>query len=101
MSTPSKRQTVTFGSGPDAEFGDDDPTVIDGTPLVEFDTPDTMPRCIECGRVVFFDAFTPAASFVAQGVFQGDRCVRSRPEVTRWWYWCGEKHVGKFYIPPR
>ena len=42
------------------EFGQDDPTVVDGTPLVEFETPETMPRCQECGRVVFFDDFTDA-----------------------------------------
>lgn len=78
------------------EFGDDDPTVIDGTPLVEFETPVTMPRCQECGRVVFFDAFTPAASMVAEGMFNGDRCVRARDGR---WYWCGERRKFVYFVP--
>jgi hypothetical protein len=81
------------------DFGDDEPTVVDGTPLVEFEgvTPVTMPRCLDCGRVVFFDAFTDAASIVAMGLFSADRCVRSRDGRMRW---CGEKWELR-YKPPR
>ena len=79
------------------EFGQDDPTVVDGTPLAEFETPETMPRCQECGRVVFFDDFTDAASIVAMGLFSADRCVRSRDGRMRW---CGEAWELR-YRPPR
>jgi hypothetical protein len=77
------------------ELGDDDPTVIDLDR--EFDTPDTMPRCQECGRVVFFDDFSDAASIVAMGLFSSDRCVRSRDGRMRW---CGEAWELR-YKPPR
>jgi hypothetical protein len=78
------------------EFGQDDPTVVDGTPLAEFETPETMPRCQECGTVVFFDAFTPAASMVADGLFSDDRCVRARDLH---WYWCGELRKFVYFVP--
>lgn len=80
------------------DLGDDDPTVIDGNALLEeFETPETMPRCQDCGRVVFFDAFTPAASIIAEGLFSGDRCVRARDGH---WYWCGERRKFVYYVPP-
>ena len=72
---------------PSSDFGDDDPTVIDGAPFVEAAnenvTPVEMPRCVECGAVCFEDDFTEAA--LAIGL---DRCVRSRPNVERPWHWC-------------
>lgn len=80
----------------DDEFGDDDPTVIDGTPLAEFDSPPTMPRCQECRRIVFFDEFSPASMLVAEGLFSGDRCVRARDSH---WYWCGEKRKFVYFVP--
>jgi hypothetical protein len=75
------------------ELGDDDPTVIDLDR--EFDTPATMPRCQECGRVVFFDEFSPRASLIAEGMFNGDRCVRARDGH---WYWCGERRKFVYFV---
>lgn len=95
--TRSRRTTGTFGSGAGAELGPDDPTVTDGVPLADFDTPVTMPRCVECGRVVFFDDFTQAASIVAMHLFSEDRCVRARDGH---WWWCGERWR-VVYVPPR
>lgn len=83
--------------GPGGDLGDDDPTIIELDPD-EFETPDTMPRCQECGRVVFFDAFTPSASLIAEGLFSGDRCVRARDGH---WYWCGELRKFVYYVPKR
>ncbi len=79
-------------------FPEEEPTRVDLTPAAaaEFDTPITMPRCQECGRVVFFDAFTPAASMVAEGLFSGDRCVRARDGH---WYWCGERRKFVYFVP--
>lgn len=88
---------ATCVAGMGGDFGDDDPTVIDGTPLVEYDTPVTMPRCLDCGRVVFFDDFTQAASAIAMGLFSADRCVRARDGH---WWWCGEMWELR-YKPPR
>lgn len=82
------------------DFGEEDPTIIEDPSVREFDTPPTMPRCHVCKRVVFFDDWTPGASIVAEGLFNGDRCVRSRPDVERWWYWCGERRTVTFYVPP-
>ena len=79
------------------DLGDDDPTVIDGAPLAEFDEGKTMPRCQECGRVVFFDSFTEAASLIAMNLFSADRCVRSKDGRLRW---CGEAWELR-YRPPR
>ena len=90
---------------PPDQLGPDDPTVIEPSPFVsalnevpgEYDTPETMPRCQECGRVVFFDDFSDAASIVAMGLFSADRCVRSRDGRMRW---CGEAWELR-YKPPR
>jgi len=86
---------------PAADFGEDDKTVTDGAviPISDQDviTPTELPRCTECGRVVFFDDFTQAASAVAMGLFAADRCVRARDGH---WWWCGE--IWRLaYIPPR
>lgn len=82
---------------PPGDYGDDDPTVIDGTPFLDEVTPVTMPRCAECGRVVFFDDFTVVASAISMNLFNADRCVRSK--AGHWW-WCGERWR-LVYIPPR
>ena len=67
------------------DYGDDDPTVIDGTLLTEeFDTPETIPRCIDCGHVVFFDAFSFPASQIASNLFSSRQCVTSRDGHFRW-----------------
>jgi hypothetical protein len=97
MSTRSKRTTGTYGSGAGADLGDDDPTVIDGAQFADEVTPVELPRCTECGRVVFFDDFTQAASAVAMGLFNADRCVRGRKGN---WWWCGERWRVVF-APPR
>ena len=67
------------------DFGDDERTVIDGTPLVDNGeiTPVELPRCTECGSVVFDDDFNELA--LAMGL---ERCVRSKPEAERPWHWC-------------
>lgn len=92
---------ATFGDGEDSN--DDDPTVIEPSPFVsalnEVPGEKTMPRCADCGRVVFFDDFTDAASAISQGLFGDDRCVRSRPDVARWWRWCCERRTAVFYVP--
>jgi hypothetical protein len=105
MSTQRKPPTGTSGAGtgPEPPVGDpwpeEEPTVVELTDadVQEFDTPVTMPRCQECGRVVFLDAFTDAASIVAMGLFSADRCVRSRDGRMRW---CGEAWELR-YRPPR
>lgn len=81
------------------DYGEDEPTIVELTDsdVREFDTPPTMPRCQECGRVVFFDDFSDAASIVAMGLFSADRCVRSRDGRLRW---CGEAWELR-YRPPR
>lgn len=76
------------------DLGEDDPTVIDLDH--EFDTPATMPRCTVCGRVVFFDEFTVAASIVAQGIFSEERCVRARDGH---WRWCCETREFVYKVP--
>jgi len=67
------------------DFGDDDPTILDGTPLTESGeiTPIEPPRCTECGAVVFEDDFDQVA--LAIGL---ERCVRSRPGAENPWWWC-------------
>lgn len=83
---------------PPADVGDVDPTRVDLDPS-EFDSPVTMPRCVDCGRVVFIDDFTVPASALAEGLFSSDRCVRSRPDIERWWRWCCERRTATFYVP--
>lgn len=64
------------------ELGPDDPTVIDGTPFV--DEPKTIPRCRDCGNLVFFDAFSFPASQIASNLFSARQCVTSRDGHFRW-----------------
>ncbi len=78
-----------------AEF-DDEPTVIDGTPLLDDDTPTTLPRCTECATVVFFDDFTEPSQALAFGLFGGDRCVRAKDGH---WYWCANLRKYVQFIP--
>ena len=67
------------------DFSDDDPTIIEGSLLADDEnvTPVELPRCFECGAVVFDDGFDDMA--MAIGL---DRCVRSRPGAERPWHWC-------------
>lgn len=74
------------------DFGEEEPTVIDGTPLAsEFETPQTMPRCQECGAIVFFDDFDPYSLHLG---FPRDACVRGKDGS---WWWCANysKEKGK------
>ena len=83
MSTRSKPPTDIYDAGTASDFGQDEPTVVDG----EHITPVELPRCQECGRVVFFDDFSDAAAAIAMRLFSPDRCVRARDGH---WWWCGE-----------
>ena len=66
------------------DFGDDDPTVIDGALLTDENiTPVDVVRCAECGGAIFDDDFDQMA--LAIGL---DRCVRSKPGAERPWHWC-------------
>lgn len=67
------------------DFGDDDPTIVEDPSVREFEavTPVEVPRCVECGAVVFDDDFDDMA--LAFGL---DRCARSRPGVANPWHWC-------------
>ena len=76
-------------------FDDDEPTIVETEP--DEITPMELPRCTECGRVVFFDDFTQVASAIAAALFSADRCVRARDGH---WYWCGERWELR-YSPPR
>lgn len=78
-------------------WNENDETVVDGAFSDENVTPVELPRCSGCGRVVFFDDFTEAASAVAAGLFSADRCVRARDGH---WWWCGELWELR-YKPPR
>ena len=85
MSTRSKRKTGISGAGRGADFGDDDPTIVEDPSVKQFDTPVTMPRCQECGAVVFFDDFDAASLTLATmaGVLGSGRCIRARDG--HWW----------------
>ena len=78
------------------DLGEDDDTVIERDPD-ENVTPVELPRCFGCGRVVFFDDFTQAASAIAAALFSADRWVRARDDH---WWWCGELWELR-YKPPR
>ena len=78
---------------PSDDFGEDEPTRVDD-PAAEFDSPPTMPRCQDCGRVVFFDSFTYTGSVIAAGLFSDDRCVRGEN-----WRWCCERRDAVFHVP--
>lgn len=82
---------------PSDDFGEDEPTIIDG----EHDTPVELPRCTECGAIVFFDDFTEPARAMGGGLFMDRQCVRARDG--HWWYCASfSKDRGKFvYLVPR
>jgi hypothetical protein len=66
------------------DFGEDDPTILDGTPLAEDDanvTPVELPRCSECGALVFIDDFDRQSL----ASFPPDHCMRARNGS---WHWC-------------
>ena len=58
-------------------FGDDEDTVIELEPD-ENVTPVELPRCSECGSVVFLDDFTDLAAAIGVGMFSRGQCVRAR-----------------------
>jgi hypothetical protein len=72
----------TSGSGTLAAPDDDEPTIVESGEI----TPVELPRCTECGNVVFFDDFTEPAAALAFGLFQGKTCLRARDGH---WYYCG------------
>jgi hypothetical protein len=79
----------------DDDFLDaDDLTIVDDDGKI---TPLELPRCTECGRVVFFDDFTDIAKTVSLDLFSRDRCVRAKDGH---WWWCG-KRWRLVYTPPR
>lgn len=68
------------------DFGEEGDTVIDGDPLLdEHVTPLELPRCSECGALVFVDDYSDSAEVLARGMFAGDKCIRSRNEL---WHFC-------------
>lgn len=85
------------------DFGDEDPTIMDGAPLVddENETPPSIPRCTECGSVVFFDDFTPAASVIGSSIFSNGQCVRARDG--HWWHCANysKERTKLVILPPR
>lgn len=81
-----------------SDFGDEDPTVLDGTPFEDTDTPTSLPRCQTCGSLVFLDDYTPAAAALASGIFTGSgQCMRSRSGS---WAYCAnfDKDGGELRI---
>ncbi len=72
------------------DFGENDDTVIDGTPLVDDNvTPTSNPRCVECGEIAFVDN----AALVS---FPGDRCLRA---IDAHWHWCRVLRKSVTYVP--
>lgn len=74
-------------------WDENDPTVVED---LAGDTPVELPRCSECGRVVFFDDFTEPASALGMGLFQNERCVRARDGH---WRWCCETRTFVYKVP--
>jgi hypothetical protein len=72
-----------------SDFDEDEKTVVDGSII----TPTELPRCTECGAVVFFDDFSEPAAALAYGLFQSKTCLRSRLEMgtPHSWYWCSDR----------
>lgn len=99
--TPTRKPTDTSDVGEDADFGDDEPTVIDLSADFDAVTPVELPRCTECGNVVFFDDFTEPAAALAYGLFTSKQCLCSRTSVGApgSWYWCSEKRKYVVYVP--
>lgn len=73
---------------PSDEFGEEDPTVIDGTPLAEDNTPVEPPLCPECGHIVTID------SFLSHPSYPTDRCVSG---ATGKWHSCATLRKAVFY----
>lgn len=73
-------------------FGEDEPTVVDGDEI----TPQELPRCTECGNVVFFDDFTEPAAALSSGLFQAKTCIRARDGH---WYWCSDLRKYVYFVP--
>ncbi len=84
---------ATSDDGEAGSFGPDDATVVEDW---EEKTPETMPRCTVCGRVIFYDEFSQAGSIVAQGLFHEERCVRARDGH---WRWCCETREFVYKVP--
>lgn len=63
-----------------SDFDDEEQTVVDG----EHITPVDLPRCTECGAVVFFDSFDEPAQALAFGLFGSKTCIRARDG--HFWY---------------
>jgi hypothetical protein len=78
------------------DFGDDDPTVIDGAQFVDEVTPVELPRCTECGAIVFFDDFTEPAAALAAGLFGSKNCVRARDGH---WHYCADLRKYVYFLP--
>lgn len=75
------------------DLGDDDVTIIDERDLI---TPVELPRCTECGAVVFHDDFTEPAAALAAGLFASKQCVRARDGH---WYWCADLRKYVYFLP--
>lgn len=77
-------------SPPSDDFGEDDPTVIDGGPFLDEDTPVEPPRCVECGGITFTDT-------AAVTSFPDDRCLHSIDPHR--WHWCHKLRKTVTYVP--
>lgn len=75
-----------------SRFDDDDPTIVDDGEI----TPQELPRCVECGNVVFHDDFDEPAAALSAGLFQSKTCVRARDSH---WHWCSELRKYVYYVP--
>jgi hypothetical protein len=86
--------TSGVGKGPD--FGDDEPTIIDGAPYADETTPVEPPLCPECGGITFVDGADNTLGF------PDDRCLHSsslwKPSVPRW-HWCHRLRKTVSYVP--
>lgn len=79
------------------DFGEDETTVTDEDII----TPVELPRCFECGAVVFMDDFTEPASAIGLGLFSNKQCLRARDG--HWWYCASYSatHGKLVYLTPR
>lgn len=78
------------------DLGDDDDTVIEAW---EHETPVEVPRCVECGRIVFVDNFDDVSLVIGL-----DRCVRSKTTAANPWHWCAnysKTHMKLVKLVPR
>ncbi len=73
------------------DVDEDDFTIVDEGEI----TPLELPRCTECGNVVFFDDFTEPAHALAFGLFKAKTCLRARDGS---WYWCANIVEGGKYV---